>query len=112
MSRGSGSAAIGDCQRVRHCGLWLGYIDKAVGCGEGADSWTNSDSYARSGTVCNGPSKSDHLITANLNGSWICGERIYLRSRAGKDRNGDGLFDIASSVGTNGREAISSRGVR
>ena len=86
-------------------------IDKAVSHGKGADSWTDTYCDASRGIVCNGPSKSDHLITADLNGSWVCGEGIYLRSRAGKDRYGDSLFDIASSVGTDGRKSIGSRGV-
>ena len=66
MNQSAGAAAIGECQRVRHCGLWLGDINKAAGHGEGADSWTDSDSYASSGIVCNGPGKSDHLITATV----------------------------------------------
>jgi hypothetical protein len=102
LSGGRDPAAIGDRQCVRGCGLWLSDVDKAVSDCEGANCWTDTDSYASSGIVCNGPSKADHLITANQNGSWIRGERIYLGSRAGGDCYGNSLFDIAGSVGAEG----------
>ena len=91
--------------------MWLSDVNKTVGDGEGANSWTDSDSYASSGIVCNGPRKSDHLITANQNGTWTRGERIYLRSGAGGDCYGDSLFDIAGSVGADGRKSISGGGI-
>lgn len=91
--------------------MWLSDVNEAIAKGESADPWADCNSQTSSGSVRNGPSKSDHLVTAYQNGSWIGGEGIYLRSSAGRDCYRDGLFDIAGSVGADGCKSIGSRGV-
>jgi hypothetical protein len=92
--------------------LWLSDINKAVSHSKGADSRTDSYGDASSGSVCDGPCKPDYLITANEDFVWICGESIYLGSRASGDRYGYESFDIAGSVGADGSKSISGGCIR